>query len=502
MNTLYTNIVKNSLLSTLILFAFCVVLQAQEWNATGEILGKRNYDECGKEVATNYDGSVIAVGAPFFNDNSFSLNDAGHIRIFSFDNNTWQQMGDDLLGEEYDEQGTSFALSDDGKTIVVGLPQDSDNGSRTGKVLVYKYNNSNWDSLGQVIVGDVTHGKMGFDVSISPDGSTIAASAPVPDWQNKKGRVNVFFWDGVSWNQRGQELVGDIEMDKFGYAIKLANDGNTIAISSPKELDGWPRGFVRVFDYDGSAWIQRGEDILGSGDLSYAGHSLDITEDGNTLILGEPGLTTVSSGKAKVFQWVNGEWTQQGSTITGLGDRDYLGFDVEISEDANTISVGAPLLTSTGIWSGGANIYDWDGSDWQLNDLLVLGESDGDQMGYSVSLSGDGRTLVCGGPYNDNMDEDAGMVKVFSNKFTSTSKDIGLGKEQFLFPNPANSFISVQSNELFNTIKLYSVDGRLLKQSQLNQVNALIDINNLPNGLILYTLHNSENVISGKFIKQ
>ena len=62
-----------------------------------------------------------------------------------------------------------------------------------------------------------------------------------------------------------------------GSSISTANNGLTIAIGAPLEkVNSIEVGQVRVFDWDGLGWVQRGTDIYGSRDAenpSYQGNN-------------------------------------------------------------------------------------------------------------------------------------------------------------------------------------------------------------------------------------
>ena len=46
-------------------------------------------------------------------------------------------------------------------------------------------------------------------------------------------------------------------------------------------------------------------------------------------------------------------------------------------------------------------VFGWDGNAWVQQGIDIDGEAEGDWLGYSVSLSGDGTTLAVGAPKND-----------------------------------------------------------------------------------------------------
>ena len=69
----------------------------------------------------------------------------------------------------------------------------------------------------------------------------------------------------------------------------MSSDGLRVAIGSP----GWQvveygndRGQVRIFDYNGSAWVQVGADILGKTGGDNFGDSVALSSDGSKVAIG------------------------------------------------------------------------------------------------------------------------------------------------------------------------------------------------------------------------
>lgn len=69
---------------------------AQDWKQVGgDIPGDGNGDQSGGAVSLSADGLTMAVGA--INDDDGG-NNAGHVRVYSYVNNTWVQKGSDIDG--------------------------------------------------------------------------------------------------------------------------------------------------------------------------------------------------------------------------------------------------------------------------------------------------------------------------------------------------------------------------------------------------------------------
>ena len=59
----------------------------------------------------------------------------GHVRVYQYNDTSWNQLGQDIDGEALDDySGHSVSLSSDGKTVAIGAPLQNYNGA----VRVYK----------------------------------------------------------------------------------------------------------------------------------------------------------------------------------------------------------------------------------------------------------------------------------------------------------------------------------------------------------------------------
>jgi len=89
---------------------------------------------------------------------------------------------------------------------------------------------------------------------------------------------------------------------------------------------------------------------------------------------------------------------------------------VSLSDDAKTLTVGVPYANGEdGDDTGHVRIYRTDDSEsgWTKIGEDIEGEADGDTSVYSVSLSGDGKTVAIGSIYNGDNGTDSGHVRVF-----------------------------------------------------------------------------------------
>jgi len=92
----------------------------------------------GYSVSLSSDGTIVAIGATNNDDNG---SNSGHVRVYKYENNSWTQRGTDIDGEASgDNSGHSVSLSSDGTIVAIGaIYNDGVNGSDSGHVRVYQY---------------------------------------------------------------------------------------------------------------------------------------------------------------------------------------------------------------------------------------------------------------------------------------------------------------------------------------------------------------------------
>jgi len=240
------------------------------------------------------------------------------------------------------------------------------------------FGQTDWMQRGADINGEIEGDQSGRAIDMTSDGNTIVIGAPENDEaETNIGHVRIFDWDGANWTQRGSNIDGEAVEDQFGIAVAISEDGNTIiAGSSFNDEAGVDAGHVRIFDWDGTNWTQKGNDINGEAEDDRFGSAVSISGDGNTIVAG-------------AFLNDNGG---------------FFGSAVSISEDGNIIAAGAFLNDGEGLGFdvGHVRIFEWNDSDWIQRGTDINGEGEGDLFGASVALGRDGNTIVAGAFLNDN----------------------------------------------------------------------------------------------------
>ena len=378
------------------------MLFAQTWNQVGpDIDGESGNDWSGSAVALDADGNTIVVGARENDANLGNVNfNYGHIRIYEWNGSLWTQKGDDIDGEAVGDQfGTSVAISADGNTIVAGAAFNDGNGSNAGRVRAFEWNGSAWIQKGLNIDGVNAGDRNGQSVSLSADGNTLAVGAPFnSDSASSSGQARVFDWNGSAWVQKGTSLNGDAVSNWFGWSIALSTDGNTLVAGAPmSDGIGSNSGETKIYEWDGSAWLQRGIAIDGEAADDFSGVSVAVDASGDVVAIGARGNDDAgsNSGHVRIYEWNGISWLQKGGDIDGEAAQDFSG-ETSLSGDGNTVIVGASRNDGNGSDAGHSRVFQWNGSVWNQLGQDLDGDSNNDESGFDVTISSDGARIAVG----------------------------------------------------------------------------------------------------------
>ncbi|PKO12162.1 MAG: hypothetical protein CVU39_25490 [Chloroflexi bacterium HGW-Chloroflexi-10] len=211
-------------------------------------------------------------------------------------------------------------------------------------------------------------------------------------------------------------------------------------ITNRTDFDDLPPDLQEVFESTVSGATAQGKLSVYGAPYDDFGQSVALSADGNTVVVGAPNtdLTDMKDvGVAYIFVRDSGVWEHQATLSnqsmlspdintdveTKGGTTIYFGQSVSISDDGNTVLVGAP--NSGGFVDQGiAVIFTRSGDTWTHLTTLVAGDAaEGDGFGYSVALSGDGLAAVIGTPGADiDAKEDQGAAYLFTNSASTWSQ--------------------------------------------------------------------------------
>lgn len=365
-------------------------------------------DRFGSGVALSEDGTTLVVSAPGEDSAAVGIDgdqgddtafNVGAIYVFVRSGSEWEQQAY-IKGSNTDEDdafGSTFALSADGNTLVVGAEEED--GAATGI-----------------------------------DGDQSDKSAPYA------GAVYVFNRTGGTWTQTSYIKASNNEQgDRFGCSVTLSADADTLAVGACSEdgaatgVDGdqssnalTGSGAVYVFSRDGGSWSQdayiKAAQHSGYGFDAFGG-ALAFSAQGDVLAVGAAGEASPATGvdgdplgtsapfagAAYVFVRSESGWEQQAylKASNTRADNEF-GYHVRVSPDGSRVAVGAARESGSaqgmnGVQdeasplAGAVYVFSNAGGAWE-QEAYVKGSNStaGDLFGWSVTFTSDGQSLAIG----------------------------------------------------------------------------------------------------------
>jgi hypothetical protein len=368
-----------------------------------DIDGRRLSDQAGWSVSMP-DVNTLAVGSSGY------YADTGRVQVYRWNGNAWQPKGSVIIGEAGGDQSGYSVSMPDSNTIAIGAINNYNSTNFSGHVRIYRWDGSSWIQKGGDIDGEAPNDKSGYSVSM-PDSNTVAIGAK--DNGNWAGHVRVYRWNGSSWIQKGNDVNGEVPGDESGCSVSMP-DSNTLAVGARfNDGNGTDAGHVRIYRWNGSSWIQKGGDIDGEAAGNNSGCSVSMP-DSNTVAIGA--IANVSNGYSRghvrIYRWNGSAWQQKGGDIDGEGKGGASGYSVSMP-DFNTVAIGAPGNDDNGTDAGQVRVYRWNGSSWAQKGANINGEAANNFSGYSVSMP-DTNIVAIGAYANDGVAVNAGHVRVYA----------------------------------------------------------------------------------------
>jgi hypothetical protein len=312
-----------------------------------------------------------------------------------------------------------------GDRVAIGAIFD-DNGIDSGHTRIYEYNTntSSWTQLGQDIDGEATYDQSGYSVSMNSTGNRVAIGAIYNDGNGtSSGHTRIYEWNGSSWTQLGQDIDGEAADDESGYSVSMNSAGDRVAIGTPyNDGNGTNSGHTRIYEYNTNttSWVKLGQDIDGEAANDNSGYDVSINATGNRVAIGAilNDDNGIDSGHTRIYEWNGSSWIQLGQDIDGEAAGDYSGISVSMNSTGNRVAIGAPYNNGNGFNSGHTRIYEWDGTNWVQVGFDIDGEGDQDWSldGYSVSINSAGDRVAIGAIWNDgngSVGSDRGRVRIY-----------------------------------------------------------------------------------------
>jgi len=375
-----------------------------------ELFFNISYPDIGVGITVDVSGdgevaAVVAYKSSLNDEYEWSCDDIGSLTVLSKNNKgQWKTLGKGTGEEGLAVPGSMVALSRDGSIAAIG----------TDTVIALYGINLNHDA-----------------VNVTAAESTAPTTAPESSKESLSFNICAPFPHATK-HDIGQivDLPTPVLEDEEGHTIPIgiSANGSVVAVGimlgqQNKTTDDVVEstGMVRVYGYNCATnnYTQIGQDIFGEHDLDGFGISLDLSDDGATLVVGAnqpaPGksgyvniysMQQKSTGNTTTLEWI---MDHQVSTVNdGIKDDELvqdLGREVQISADGTTVAIHGSFVDN--------NDYDFLSSFVRIIELSekqkwVRKGSDlhssisYDEYGTNVKLafSADGETLGVAGSYN------------------------------------------------------------------------------------------------------
>lgn len=327
----------------------------------------------------------------------------------------FQEEGNALVGiDKFDYFGSSVAINGNGHRVAVGARGRY---GYDGAVFVYEASVARgpWNPMGQVLEGE--GGDFACSIDLSHDGTVLVVGAPYMN--GDKGAVKVYKFDYI-WELMG-EIHGEVNVGRAGHSVSVSGDGKTISCGAPESNGGFGRVSMWKWNETVKQWKPAGEghNIDGTQKM-FLGGSVSVNYDGTRVVIGAKlmtpsigGVEYEYGGGVEVYDFVDNSWRKNSETIHGDKDFTHFGHDVDISYDGNRIIVGAYSENKS---SGKVFVFELDNTffqDWKLLGQEILKDSEDSKLGSAVSISGTGDVIAISAPDNDQISENSGKIEIF-----------------------------------------------------------------------------------------
>lgn len=200
----------------------------------------------------------------------------------------------------------------------------------------------------------------------------VLGATPVATALNRDGSILAYImsssiriavFNGTVWVPMSAPSVSGTITD-----VKLNGDGNVLFVTRHTTP------FILVFDWNGSAWVQRANPSVLPGQADMCA----VIEDGLVMA-----VSSQTSPFFSVYDWVGGVWVRRGTPTQAPVD---ICLRIRLSSTGNVVAISqqtSPFII----------VYDWVGGVWvrRPNINVLPTQSPG------IALSGDGRTLWTAG---------------------------------------------------------------------------------------------------------
>jgi len=301
--------------------------------------------------------------------------------VWSWNGSTWTKIGGDGINSSWSALATS-SLVNDGVTLYAGT------GDTAGGADVYTWNGSTWTKIG----GDGLNSSWAastyeYVLSMFYQGGSLYVGTGTT-----AGDAEVWRWSGSAWSRLAYS-GSTFPASTYEGVYCISGDGTNVYVGT-----GTTQGDGDIYRYNGSTWTQIGGDGLNSG-WTLGGTVNTLAWYGSKLFID----TTKTGTPDEMYSWNGSSWSREaGGYVKGSWG------GLALSGITAMTTVNGKLYAGvSGSTYGGAAVFEYNGTSWQLVGAgLLNGGWAHDDYGAVGSMTSMGGDLYVGmlGSQNDDAD--------------------------------------------------------------------------------------------------
>lgn len=372
--------------------------------------------------------------------------------------------------------------------------------------VLYRFNDVG-DTLWTKQVADTTYDYVGDNMKVTPDGGFIC----IGDRGSPSAPISVIKTDSLG-NKQWEKFYGGTTYDK-PTSIALCSDGGYVYCTTTKSGGvGLPNYNIRVMKIDSLGNMMFNKFY---GDVKDDGAgSIMQTQDGGYVVVMAYSIDTTTGTRTyasllKLNSLGDLLWLKKVMPIKGNGPDSFQSV-LELSDGSFVVAGQNHYTDSIAIsrYHGlVAKITATGDLVWQKEHQLSSCNAC-DSYLYDIRTTSDGG-FICSGVANSP--QDMWLLKLDSLGCADTTCSLATGVKQEIlinhelvniYPNPANSFITVESSStiISSIFRLIDITGKEVLSRQINSSYTQIDIQGLSKGIYFYQITNKKDYYSGKLV--
>ena len=328
-------------------------------------------------------------------------------KVMNFEAGDLVTVGNTILGPSQAPRADRVVISEDGSTVVLNDSGSSVGSTQTGAMNVFDLQDGVWSQRGNPISRPKIYDFLSR-LTVNSDGSVIGMGSTTNSTPG--GFAGFRRYNGTEWEVLGDYILGTDSDELFSWGVAINSLGNIAALGAPQAegASGTPvdTGKVQVYQYESGAWVPRGSAIYGTETREYFGASVSFNTEGNILAVGSDAKDQVS-----IYRWMNDDWDQfgaiEGACSGGLTQNwraielDESGYKLSVSRQCNGYETHDAL-------------YYFDGQTWRDSGAELDNRLGDIHQSVETAFSPDGFKKLVGLPrYDSNGLIDNGLIEIY-----------------------------------------------------------------------------------------